>query len=134
MVEDAEIVVMDEVGGGVLVLGDELAAGVDVAPDPRGAIIFGDDVAGKIEEIAGLSGSDDLLYAPSLSVVEVARRRSRTGAGRAVGLDELIFHVGEIVKQSKSKAKSERAVAAAGPSQPPAAARLALRADRLCRG
>ena len=130
----SEIVVMDEIGGGVLVLGDKLAAGVDVAPDPHGAIIFGDDVAGKIEEIAGLSRSDDLLYAPSLSVVEVARCRSRTGAGRAVGLDELIFHARGIVKQFESKAKSERPVATAGPLQPPAAARLALRADRLCRG
>ena len=103
----SEIVVMDEVGGGVLVLGDELAAGVDVAPDPHGAVIFGDDVAGKIEEIAGLGRSDDLLYAPSLSVVEVARRSGRTGAERAVGLDELVFHVVGIVKQSESKAKAK---------------------------
>jgi hypothetical protein len=38
-------------------------------------------------------------------------------------LDELVFHVVGILKQSKSKAKAERAVAAAGPAQPPAAAR-----------
>jgi len=73
-------------------------------------------MAGEIVDVVGLQGTNGLLHPLAFGVIGVARRCRRTGAGRAVHLDELIFHVGEIVTQTKSKAKARKSSCCGGAS------------------
>src|SRR5271169_2010039 len=83
----AEVVSVDEVGGGVLVFGNDLPTQVDVTGLHSGSGHFRQDVAVKIVDVVEWGGANQFCHALPRRIVGVS------GSGAAVDLSEAVLSV-----------------------------------------
>src|SRR5437868_5584123 len=92
-----QMVFVHELGGGVLVLGEELAREGDViGGEIAGSVGLVNDLAGHVVDILGDDGTDGLLYSATFGVVGVTGGSGRAVPECAIHLNGAILGVIEI--------------------------------------